>query len=329
MDRGRVSLIVTVRNEEGSIGPLLDSLLAGTRPPDEAVVADGGSTDATWERLAARAAADSRVRAVRAPGNRSVGRNAAVRSARFDVIACTDAGVEAEPDWLERLTAPLLSDPGVDVVAGFYRPEGRTPFERAAGVVSAPSLREVDAERFLPSTRSVAFRRAAFERVGGFDESLAHNEDTPFALALKGAGARFVFEPRAVVRWRPRGDVRSFWRQHRRFGLGDGESRVQGWFYRRLAAKYALGVLLATAGFAFRPAWWVLLAGIAAFWAQQARRGAGRIPLLEAAALVPLLKVVYDAAYLAGWARGRMGPAAVRPPAPTARAPAPAPPRPE
>ncbi|HET7498442.1 MAG TPA: glycosyltransferase, partial [Candidatus Eisenbacteria bacterium] len=57
-----VALIVTVRNEEASIDALLDSLLGGSRAPDEIVVADGGSTDRTVERLRHRAASDPRVR---------------------------------------------------------------------------------------------------------------------------------------------------------------------------------------------------------------------------------------------------------------------------
>jgi len=36
-----------VRNEEASIDALLDSLLRGTRAPDEIVIAAGGSTDGT------------------------------------------------------------------------------------------------------------------------------------------------------------------------------------------------------------------------------------------------------------------------------------------
>jgi glycosyltransferase involved in cell wall biosynthesis len=329
MSRGPVSVIVTVRNEEGTIDALLDSLLAGTRPPDEIVVSDGGSTDGTPARLRARAGADPRVRALAAPGNRSVGRNAAVRAARHPVLACTDAGAVVEPGWLERIVAPLESGPAVGAVAGFYRPEGRSGFERAAGVVSAPARGEVDPRRFLPSTRSIAFRREAWEAAGGFDEALSHNEDTPFALALRSAGVRVEFAPDAIVRWRPRGDLRSFFRQHRRFGFGDGEARVQGWFYRTLAAKYVLAAGLLLAGAAWRPAWWVLAAGAAAFWAQQARRGIGRIPALEAILGVPALKVVYDAAYLSGYCRGRLSPRATSPlPAPPTRgAAAPPPPR--
>ncbi len=302
-----VALIVTVRNEAATIGPLLDSVLSGTRIPDEIVIADGGSNDGTLEQLRSRSAANPRIRTVSAPGNRSIGRNAAVRASASPIVACTDAGVEVEPDWLERITRPFLEHPDTGVVAGFYRPVGSTRFERAAGVISAPRLTEIDPARFLPSTRSVAFRRSAWERVGGFDESLAHNEDTPFALALKRSGVRFRFEPTALVRWRPRGDLKSFFRQHRRFGFGDGESRVQGWFYATLATKYVIGLALLIAGFRYRVFWGLFLLGVALFAAGQARR-AGGLGLTDRVIVVPFLKVMYDLAYLSGYLRGRISP---------------------
>jgi cellulose synthase/poly-beta-1,6-N-acetylglucosamine synthase-like glycosyltransferase len=203
---------------------------------------------------------------------------------------------------------PFERDPSVDVVAGFYRPVASTAFERAAGVVSAPRLKEVDLERFLPSTRSVAFRREAWRKAGGFDEALAHNEDTPFALAMKKAGCRFAFAPAAIVGWRPRGDLSAFYRQHRRFGFGDGESRVQGWFYATIAIKYGAAIALAALGFLFPAAWIVLATGVALFALQQASRGFGRIGVMEALVGVPLLKVAYDVAYLSGYVRGRLSP---------------------
>ena len=43
----KVSVVIPVRDEEHSIRELLDSLLAQTRPPDEIVITDGGSVDAT------------------------------------------------------------------------------------------------------------------------------------------------------------------------------------------------------------------------------------------------------------------------------------------
>ena len=316
-----ITVIVTVWNEASAIDALLDSLLGGTRVPDEIVISDGGSGDGTWERLRERSAREPRLRAIQVTGNRSVGRNAAVRAAKHDLIACTDAGVEVDSRWLERLVAPFEADPSIDVVAGFYEPAGRTAFERAAGVVSAPGLREIDLNRFLPSTRSIGFRRAAFDRAGGFDEALAHNEDTPFALALKRAGSRFAFAPDAIVRWRPRGTLGAFMHQHRRFGTGDGEARVQGWFYRKIASKYAMAIVLLLAGFAWPPFWGLLGAAGALFWVQQARRGQGRIPAAEALLLVPPLKVAYDLAYLTGYLKGRLAPTPSGPPPPPLRLP--------
>lgn len=308
------TVIVTVRNESRNIDALLDSLLRGTRLPDEIVIVDGGSTDGTVERLQHRAASEPRLRVLESPGNRSAGRNVAIRAARHEIIAGTDAGVEAEPDWLERILAPFERDASVDVVAGFYRTEGTTPFERAAGILSAPSLAEVNPDRFLPSTRSIAFRRAAWAKVGGFDEALLFAEDTKFGLLLKAAGCRFAFAPDAIVVWRPRGDLRSFFRQNSLYGFGDGEARIQGWFYFAIAVKYALAAALFALGFVFPPAWAVLAVGAGLFVAQQARRGFGRIGGVEAIVGVPLLKVVYDAALLSGFLRGRLGPAAVTPP---------------
>jgi hypothetical protein len=83
---------------------------------------------------------------------------------------------------------------------------------------------------------------------------------------------------------------------------------VQGSFYARLAAKYALGAALIVGGFLYPLCWWLLLAGVAFFVASQARRGSGRIGWVERVIYVPFLKLVYDAAYLTGYIRGRLTP---------------------
>ena len=89
--RERTSLIVTVLDEAGTIDALLESVAAQTCPPDEVVVADGGSADGT---LASLRSWSSRLplRVVEAPGaNIARGRNLAIQSARGEVIAVTAA----------------------------------------------------------------------------------------------------------------------------------------------------------------------------------------------------------------------------------------------
>ena len=116
-----ISLIATVLNEGESIRQLLDSIIAQTRPPDEIVIVDGGSSDDT---VAIMKGYSDRLplQVIALPGcNISAGRNCAIRAARGDIIAVTDAGVRLKDTWLDEISAPLLRDSGIDVVAGFFR----------------------------------------------------------------------------------------------------------------------------------------------------------------------------------------------------------------
>src|SRR5512137_1597456 len=126
----KVSLILTVLNEGESIRGVLDSLAAQTRPPDEVVIADGGSRDGTVAILREYAAAGRLpLRVIETPGaNISQGRNAAIRLTTGEVIAATDAGVRCAPDWLEKLTAAFDRPGQASVVAGFFRADARNAF---------------------------------------------------------------------------------------------------------------------------------------------------------------------------------------------------------
>jgi glycosyltransferase involved in cell wall biosynthesis len=160
-----VSVVVTVLNEASSLQKLLDSLATQTRWPDEVVVCDGGSTDDTVGLLEAEERFALRI--LRRPGaNISQGRNAAIAAATGEVIAVTDAGVVLSPQWLERITAPF-QDTNTQIVAGFFLPAPESVFETAMGATVLPQQREIDPEQFLPSSRSVAFRKCAFEEAGG------------------------------------------------------------------------------------------------------------------------------------------------------------------
>jgi glycosyltransferase involved in cell wall biosynthesis len=263
----RVSLIVTVRNERAGIMTLLEALAGQTRQPDEIVIVDGGSTDGTWEALACVEKSRVPVRLVRRPdANISEGRNEAVRHARHEIIACTDAGCIPDANWLEELIKPF-EDLRIAVVGGAYRIMARTRFERVCGLLALPGqLTDINPARFNPSARSLAFRREAWSRAGGFPTWLYTAEDTLFACKLRQLGIGFAFAGGAVVRWRPRSGWRKLWQQFAGYARGEGHlARGAGasLFWLR---RYCLALtLLATASmcWAFTGAAGTLIVGFA------------------------------------------------------------------
>lgn len=304
----RVSLCLTVLNEAGSIDELLESVVAQTRQPDEVIIVDGGSRDDTVERL--RAYADRLpLHVLVAPGTISVGRNAAIGAATGDVIAVTDAGVRLAPRWLADLVAAI--DRGADVAAGFFLPDPRTTFEVAMGATVLPEAREIDPARFLPSSRSIAFRRVVWEQVGGYPEWLDYCEDLVFDVAYRRAGFRQAWVPSAVASFRPRGSLRAFWLQYFRYARGDGKADL--WRKRHAIRYLTYGVAapaLLLAGWRFPLAWMLLLAGFLAYlWTplRRYRRQSAHLPTserLRGVLWVPVIRVVGDLAKMAGYPVG-------------------------
>ncbi len=305
----RVSLIATVRNEEATVAALLDSVLDQTRLPDEVVINDCGCTDGTMaavERYCGRLP----LRTTAGGSNIPQGRNTAIRAAQGPLIACTDAGLRLDPRWLEEIVAPLERGEA-DLVAGFFRAEARTPFERVLGALAYPRLEEIDPERFLPAGMSLAFRRALWEQVGGFPAEQPYSEDLVFARAALAAGFRKAFAPRAIVHFRPRSSLRAFFRQYCNYAYGDGLANLWPLRHALRYGSYAAGLGLLLAGCWWSPLWALLgVAGTVYLVPYYRRLGPALRELapawrVAALLLVPLLRLTGDVAKMVGYPQGR------------------------
>jgi len=300
-----VSVIATVKNEAESVRPFLDSLLAQSRSADEIILADGGSTDGTVEIIQEYIARGAPIRLIHAPGaNIAQGRNQAIEAAAGPIIAVTDAGSRADPDWLRHLVAPFENDPATTAVAGFFKPTPLTALERCTVALLVRDADEVDPTTFMPSSRSVAFRKAAWFQVGGYPESLNWAEDTLFDRRLVAAGHRFVFAPQAVVYWRPRSNLRAIFRQYHRYAQGDGQAWLTPLAYLWRAGLYVFGILLLGLGFRWPWLWVMLLCGWAIYLAHRSRRAWKKVRDWQALFLIPLLVTVNDLADITGFLRG-------------------------
>jgi glycosyltransferase involved in cell wall biosynthesis len=304
------SVVVTVLNEVDSLPRLLDSLAAQTRQPDEVVVCDGGSTDGTLAVLEAESRFPLRV--LERPGaNISQGRNAAIRAATGEVVAVTDAGVRLDAAWLEEILLPF-EEGDAQVAAGFFRPDPRTLFETAMGATVLPELQDIEPERFLPSSRSVAFRREAWRSVGGYPEWLDYCEDLIFDFRLRARYGAFVFVPEALVHFRPRPSLRAFFIQYFRYARGDGKADLWRLRHAIRYLTYLGGVpLIGILGAIGSPMWWALylIAVPGMLWVPWRRlsrmwRGLSFLQKAKAVLWVPLIRVTGDVAKMVGYPSG-------------------------
>ncbi len=309
-----VSLICTVRDEADTIAELLDSMLAQSRLPDEIVVNDCGSRDATAEIVRSYAAREPRIRLVAGGHNISSGRNHAIAAATGTLIACTDAGLVLERDWLARIIQPLETGEA-DHVGGFFHPDPRSLFELVLGATNYRFVEEIDAQRFLPFGNSMAFRKEVWEQVGGFPEWISHCEDLLFDRTIEAAGYRRVFVPDALVLFRPRSSLRAFARQYYFYARGDGIAGLWGMRHAIRYATYSGLLLVLLAVWRLPRLRWpigvLLLAGVFGYTRAPYRRLLPQIrslPLhkqLAALALVPVIRVVGDVAKMVGYPVGR------------------------
>lgn len=254
-----VSIVATVLNEAQDISRMVAGLLAQEPPAAEVVIVDGGSSDGTWEWLAAAQASGlgpTRLLAIRdescslkcSPGPVSRGRNVAIAAARSGVIATADAGCTYAPNWLANLTGPLVAGAARYALGGAcLDPADCTVWD----VASAPffSIKLTPSEPTKSCTaRSMAFTRELWKEIGGFPQEVLVGEDTLFDLEARRRTRPF-FAPNAKAFYRPRNGFRSAAHQMARYAVSDGQAGVR-WarMFRNAArcfAEIAVLVLLA------------------------------------------------------------------------------------
>lgn len=213
----RVSVIVPTRDRREKLGRALDGVEAQRFRDFEVVIVDDASTDGTLPWLAARWP-DVRALAMAHPAGAAAARNRAVEHARGELLAFLDDDDRWRPEYLEAQVGLLDAVPEADLsYADNVETDARGRHARpdARPLVSYPSpLVWLLAECFIHTLSAVVCRRAAFDRVGGFDERLAvvHDLDWYGRILADGGSIAHVAAP-LVERGVPGGLVEA----HRRW----------------------------------------------------------------------------------------------------------------
>ncbi|MBM3329049.1 MAG: glycosyltransferase [Calditrichaeota bacterium] len=200
------AVLVAARNEEVVIGRCVEALRSQDYPADhlEIVILDDDSTDRTAKIVAKTIAGFPRIRLLPAGTVRrgmSPKKSAlltGIAATTGEIILTTDADCVPPPGWVAGMVALFVPD--VVAVAGFSPVTSRTGnFDLARfdalinGIVSAGLI-----GIGRPGTvagRNFAYRRSAFDAVGGFGDSGAgaSGDDDLLLQRLSGSGGRVVF----------------------------------------------------------------------------------------------------------------------------------------
>jgi GT2 family glycosyltransferase len=169
------SVVIPAFNAERFIAATLASIKRQTFPPKEIVVVDDGSSDQT---AAVARASGARVVTQLSSKGPSASRNRGVAETQSPIVAFLDADDEWLPDHAERLLKALAAD-GIAFAGSdaelFGAESGVVP--TALTGTDTLDLRDVLITDNPVIQSSVMISRDAFDRAGGYDESLRLSED--------------------------------------------------------------------------------------------------------------------------------------------------------
>jgi glycosyltransferase involved in cell wall biosynthesis len=221
-----VSCVVRVFNNERYVREALESVLAQTRPPEEIVVVDDGSTDGTPAILASYG---DRFRVVSQPNAGAVtARNVGLRATRGDLLAYIDGDDLWHPEKLAHQVTRFQARADLDLCLGhtqnFWIPELRHEAERFRNHRRAQPL-----PAFFVGAALV--RRRLFEAVGEFNTGYGFAYDTEWFLRVLDSGATVEFVPE-VLAYRRLHDA-NFSRSHASLGRAEYLDLVKATLDRR------------------------------------------------------------------------------------------------
>jgi glycosyltransferase involved in cell wall biosynthesis len=201
------SIVIPAFNTERYLDEAVESALAQTYRPLEVVLVDDGSTDGT-PALVDRYRGRENVQTLHAEnGGPARARNLGAHAARGAFLAFLDSDDVWQPTRIERCIARLDAEPGLAwVTADWYAIERGVVTQRrayrGANALSFPAdqLHGIARENFC--TNGAVIRRSAFERAGGFDETIHGAEDYDLWIRLILAGGRvgLIDEPLGYYR---------------------------------------------------------------------------------------------------------------------------------
>ncbi len=306
----KISICITVLNEEKTIGRMIEALLCQSLKPDEIIIVDGGSKDRTVEIINHYQKKERKIKLLVEKGSISHGRNTSIELANNEIIALTDAGCTAKKDWLEKITRPFKNE-GVNFVAGFYKMTSNTSLQAAAAVFHGVPEARFNPINFVPSARSMAFRKKVWEEIGGFRENLERaGEDTLFNYQVLKKGYRIIKAKDAIVEWEVPKTLKESIKKFFYYAKGDKQAGI--WWHpkQQLAShnikislvflRYLIGLILLILSFRHEALLYLLLILMISYLIWPIWKWKDVVKNWSARLWLPVLQISADLAVMSG-----------------------------
>lgn len=245
-----ISVVVITYNEEKNIRDCLDSLMAIDYPADrhEILVVDA-SSDETPQIVQEY----ERVRLIRSTKGFSQQKNVALKAAKFDILAFTDADCIIPPDWLKAVNRAFQQQGVAGVGGNAFPPPGSRRFGKWTACVGHPVGGAIGFDGNVRGTESgvafvagcnSAFRKQVLFEVHGFDPRFYDGgEDVDISRRLRDKGFFLDYIPDLTVYHKPRDTLKSYLR----WNIGVGITKYN--LHRHSLIKLIFQP--------FFPLWWV------------------------------------------------------------------------
>jgi glycosyltransferase involved in cell wall biosynthesis len=205
-----VAAVIPTYNRAGLLAFSLDSVLQQSRPADDVVVVDDGSTDGTAALLASYG---DRIRRIhQSNGGKASALNRALSTITSEYVWFMDDDDLAVPDALARHVEFLAGHPCIDFswsdVYCFEGNEAGPPLDRCH-LWRRPVYPHTDffvraMETFPANLQTMLVPRTCYEAIGGLDETMKFGEDYDVILRLaRRFRAGWLAKPTVLLRGHP------------------------------------------------------------------------------------------------------------------------------
>lgn len=202
--REMISIVVTIKNEAGNIGDLMDSLIT-QEPPFEIIIIDAASTDGTQDIIRRYQKDHSFIVLHQYAAQRGESRNKGIQMARGPIVAFIDGDCIANPFWASEIRKSMVKS---DIVGGRTIAMGYEPFKSLGRV----EVYHKGIDITFPSC-NLAYRKHVLGEIGGFDPRFVTAEDVDLNYRAVDRGYRIVENDRMVVYHKERSTVVGFFKQ--------------------------------------------------------------------------------------------------------------------